>query len=162
MNIARRNIYSKERKKENMGALDRRPSTASVNVVVPDSIGQRPSAAGLASKIQIDVQSLRRNGTVGTARRPSPTGRIPTPPLKTNSSLSERSGSSQTTLVEDEMTTKSLEKVSISDMELAPLTRSLSRTSDSTVEVENLRSKLEMLELKLEEMTLKVHVLFRP
>jgi len=145
-----------------MGAVDRRPSTASVNVVVPDNIGQRPGAVGLASKIQIDVQSLRRTATVGTARRPSPTGRIMGPLVKTNSSLSERSGTSQTTLVEDEMTARSPEKVSISDIELAPLTRSLSRGSESTVEVENLRSKLEMLELKLEEMTLKVHVLFRP
>jgi len=147
-----------------MGAVDRRPSATSVNVVVPDTIGPRPRAAGVASKIQIDVQSLRRNSTVGTARRPSPVGRVTGPLVKTNSSLSDRSASSSTTFIEDDATTntKSLEKVSISDMELAPLARSMSRASDSTLEVESLRSKLEMLELKLEEMTLKVHVRFPP
>jgi hypothetical protein len=134
-----------------MGALDRRPSAASVQVVVPDAIGRRPSTTGLASKIQIDVNPLRRTATTGSIRRGSPL-------LKTNSSLSERSASSQTTLAEDEAQLKSLEKMSLTDMELAPISSSLSTTDSSTAEVDTLRSKLEMLELKLEEMTLKVHV----
>lgn len=136
-----------------MGALDRRPSITSIKVVIPDAIGRRPSATGLTSKIQIDVNALRRTKTAGSVpvRRASP-------PIKMHPSLSERAASSQTTLIEDDVNQKALEKLDVTDMELAPLSSSMSISDTSHAEVESLRSKLDMLELKLEEMTLKVHV----
>jgi hypothetical protein len=137
-----------------MGALDRRPSAANIAVVHPDTIGRRPSAAASASKIQIDVSPLHRTATTTSLRRG------PSALVKTSSSLSERSLSSQATLAEDDMARKVVEKLSLTEMtemELAPLSSSIS-TADSSEDVTALRSKLEMLELKLEEMTLKVHV----
>jgi hypothetical protein len=64
-----------------------------------------------------------------------------------------------TTLADDDIARKAIDKLSLTEMtemELAPLSSSIS-TADSE-DVTALRSKLEMLELKLEEMTLKVHV----
>ena len=134
-----------------MGALDRRPSATNINVIHPDTIGRRPSAAAAASKIQIDVSPLHRTVTTTSLRKG------PGALVKTTSSLSERSNSSQATLPDEDVARKALDKLSLTEMELAPLASSIS-TADSSEEVIALRSKLEMLELKLEEMTLKVHV----
>lgn len=134
-----------------MGALERRPNATSVAVIHPDTIGRRPSAAAAASKIQIDVSPFHRTATTTSLRRG------PSALVKTRSSLSDRSLSSQATLAEDDVVRKAVNKLSLTEMELAPLSSSIS-TADSSEDVTALRSKLEMLELKLEEMTLKVHV----
>lgn len=119
-----------------------------------------------AMQIEVKVQKALPARTISNSKprkAPSPPG--------TNSALSTRSTilsrtKSQDTL-QHESSEKDLMKGSVELIELEdtgiPLQRfsegsTSTRPSSSLFEVEALRSKVELLELRLEEMTLKVHV----
>jgi len=87
--------------------------------------------------------------------------KAPSPPVTTRSlSLRSTRTTSQDTLRQDEKEMlKEFDTFELEDNPLQPMTESpFDPTGESNFEVDALRSKVELLELRLEEMTTKVHV----